>query len=90
MKFFLSKEELKPLRIPPVVNRIKNWLDQQKRGELFKAVQLSVGVGCSLTAVEKSNHFIPEYCCIHKRNKYFGSKATITRFRKEINKHVND
>lgn len=89
MKLFFSNQKFSMKRDTPSVIKIKAWLDKQKKGELFDRVQVSLATNIATRTMKEFPHMLVGYCYKHKTKMYYANKATITAFKREIEKHDN-
>jgi hypothetical protein len=80
----MSDRPFKVNKQPPVVVRVKTFLEKTKRGELLNTFQVGSGVGCSYDVLRQNNGYFDGYFKVWKQKKYWGKKATITQFKKEV------
>jgi hypothetical protein len=83
MKLFLSDQKLFNVnRVPPLVQKVKAFLDASKNGELFTVHQVAAAVHSTFDSVRgKTTPFLEGYYQVHAGKKYYGKKATINQLR---------
>jgi len=86
MKFFMSKRPFVVRQDPPIVVRVKQFLDKARAGEIFSTQQLAAQVGCCVEPLRSCNDSFSGYFCLTKNKKYWGNKRTIMEFQKELKK----
>lgn len=85
MKLFMSNRAFTIEKEPPTVRRVKAFLDKTKRGELLDTFQVATAIGCACDTLGRtSRKFFDGYFKVWKQKKYWGKKATITQFKKEV------
>jgi hypothetical protein len=89
MKLFFSNQKFQVKKDTPTVALVKEWLTKQKKGELFESWQVHLGAGVGMSSLMDAGRALREYQHKHKNKMYWGNKATITQFKKEIQKHGN-
>lgn len=90
MKLFISGLKFTPTtKEPPVVTKIKKFLDGSKSGELFYTTQVSAALGCSKEPLSSNNYHLQGYFHVWRQKKHWGKKATITKFKTEISNNGN-
>lgn len=89
MKLFFSGRSFKTEHTPPVIGRVKGFLDSTKKGELLDTNQLAATVKCDRSVLRGSNFYLVGYFHVWNNKKYWGNKATITQFKKEIQRNGN-
>lgn len=88
MKLFVSGQKFKAREAPPVIRKIKTFLDKAKPGEMFFTWQLAGITGCSEEPLRSRNHHLTGYYHVYKNKKYWGAPATIRQLIKETSKHA--
>ena len=90
MKLFFSNQSFAVQKECPSVKKVKEWLDKQAKGELFDVWQVSSGTGIGVsTIMDHHKRNLTDYSYKYKQKMFFGNKATITYFKKEIQKNGN-
>ena len=84
MKLFISGQQFKPKTEPPIITRVKKFLDESKDGELFNTEQLSFSVPIAVTHLRSYNLALDGYFYVTHGKKYWGKVATINQLKKEI------
>ncbi len=83
MKLFLSGTTEFNLDISPRVNRIREFLDKAKDGEVFTTELLVAKVKVSSNNMNKDVRGIPEYTHKIGSKRYWGKPSTIKQLIKE-------
>lgn len=86
MKLFMSGQKFIATKEPPQVTKIRKFLDNSKRGELFTSNQLASAFQTSVSVLRHHSFRLEELGYTHfwKNKRYWGNKATITQFKKEV------
>lgn len=84
MKLFISGQQFKPKTEPPIITKVKKFLDESKDGELFSTEQVSMAVPIALTQLRCNNTVLGGYFHVVQNKKYWGKVATINQLKKEI------
>ncbi|MDA4120296.1 MAG: hypothetical protein OK436_06885, partial [Thaumarchaeota archaeon] len=77
MKLFISGKSIDQERQPPKAKVLKNFLDQQKDGELFVVTQVASTLGCSMDYLYRLDFYTEGYHYVYRHKKYWGNPRTI-------------
>ena len=89
MKLFISGQQFKPKTEPPIITKVKKFLDESKDGELFSTEQVSIAIPIAITNLRCHNIAMREYFHVVRHKKYWGKVATIKQLKKEV-QHANN